>query len=203
MKVNVYICSVITRKLILKTTLKHIASIQTGVFAKPTPEGEVIYLQAKHFDESGQINTELHPDLKADAFAVKHLLRKGDVLFAAKGTKNFAAVYDIEKQAVASTSFFVVKLNDKFRCRILPEFLAWQMNHPVAQTYLKGQAMGSSIVSISKGVLEELEISIPPIQKQQLILNISRLRNKEIELRQQIEMLRDKQIQQQILNAIK
>jgi restriction endonuclease S subunit len=187
----------------LRITLKHIASIQTGVFAKPIPEGDVIYLQAKHFDEAGQISTGLHPDLMAESISERHLLRQGDVLFAAKGTKNFAAVYNLEEPAVASTSFFVIRLEEEFRHRVLPEFLAWLINHPGAQAYLKGQAMGSSIVSISKGVLEELEISKPSIQKQQLILNISKLRNKEIELRQQIERLRDKQIQQQILNAIK
>jgi len=187
----------------LKTTLKHIASIQTGVFAKPAAEGNVIYLQAKHFDETGQISTTLHPDLMADSVSEKHLLRKGDVLFAAKGTKNFAAVYDIEEPAVASTSFFVIRLEAEFKNRVLPKFLAWLMNHPVAQAYLKGQAMGSSIASISKGALEELEISVPPIETQKLILNISKLRNKEIEMRQQIETLRDKQIQQQIINAIK
>ena len=187
----------------MRITLKHIASIQTGVFAKPIPEGDVIYLQAKHFDEVGQISTGLHPDLMAESISERHLLRQGDVLFAAKGTKNFAAVYNLEEPAVASTSFFVIRLEEEFRHRVLPEFLAWLINHPGAQAYLKGQAMGSSIVSISKGVLEELEISTPSIQKQQLILNISKLRNKEIELRQQIERLRDKQIQQQILNAIK
>jgi restriction endonuclease S subunit len=187
----------------LRTTLKYIASIQTGVFAKPVPDGEVIYLQAKHFDEAGQISAELHPDLMADAISERHLLRQGDVLFAAKGTKNFAAVYKLEEPAVASTSFFVIRLEGDYKYQIQPRFLAWLMNQPVAQTYLKGQAMGSSIVSISKGVLEELEISIPSIPKQQLILNISRLRNKEIELRQQVEMLRDKQIQQKIINALK
>jgi restriction endonuclease S subunit len=187
----------------LKTTLKHIASIQTGVFAKPTADGEVVYLQAKHFDEAGQLNATLHPDLMAETVSDKHLLRQGDVLFAAKGTKNFATLYNIDEPAVASTSFFVIRLENEFRHRILPEYLVWLMNHPVAQAYLKGQARGSSIVSISKGVLEELEISIQTIQKQQLILNISNLRNQEIELRQQIEQLRDKQIQQQIINAIK
>lgn len=187
----------------MKTTLRHIASIQTGVFAKPTADGEVLYLQAKHFDEAGQISTELHPDLKEDTISEKHLLRRGDVLFAAKGTKNFAAVYNIDEPAVASTSFFVIRFEEKFKALILPEFLVWLMNHPVVQTLLKSQAMGSSIASISKGVLEELEISIPPIQKQELILNISKLRTKEIKLRQQIEMLRDKQIQQQVLNALK
>jgi len=186
----------------LKTTLKHIASIQTGVFAKPVPDGEVIYLQAKHFDEVGQISAELHPDLMADAIAERHLLRLGDVLFAAKGTKNFAALYNIDEPAVASTSFFVIRLQEVYKQMILPEFLVWLMNHPAAQAYLKGQAMGSSIASISKGVLEELEILIPSIQKQQLILNISKLRNKEIALRQKIESLRDKQIQQQIIQVI-
>lgn len=186
----------------MKTTLKDIASIQTGVFAKPTAEGEVVYLQAKHFDEAGLINAILHPDLMAESIPERHLLRKGDVLFAAKGTKNFAAIYNIDEPSVASTSFFVIRLEEEFRVRILPEFLVWLMNHSITQAYLKGKAMGSSIASISKGVLEALEITIPPLQKQELILKISKLRNKEIELRQQIENLRDKQIQQQILKAI-
>lgn len=186
----------------MKTTLKHISSIQTGVFAKPVPDGEVIYLQAKHFDEGGQISRELHPDVMADTISERHLLRQGDVLFAAKGTKNFAAVYDIEEPAVASTSFFVIRLEGDFKYQIQPRFLAWLMNQPVAQAYLKGQAMGSSIASISKGVLEELEISVPNIKTQETILQISTLRNKEIQLKQQIDVLRNKQIQQIIINAI-
>ena len=187
----------------MKTALKHIASIQTGVFAKPVPDGEVIYLQAKHFDEVGQISAELHPDLMVDAISERHLLRQGDVLFAAKGTKNFAALYNLKEPAVASTSFFVIRLENEFQYRLLPEFLAWLMNHTAAQAYLKGQAMGSSIASISKGVLEELEILIPNIKKQEIILQIINLRNKEIQLKQQIDVLKNKQIQQIIINAIK
>ena len=183
--------------------LKHIASTQTGFFAKPVFGGEVLYLQAKHFNEAGQISTGLLPDLMADSISERHLLKRGDVLFAAKGTKNFAVVYDIDELAVASTSFFVIRLKDEFKQRILPEFLTWLMNHSVNQSYLKAQARGSSIVSISKRALEELEVSIPIIQKQNLILKISSLRSKEKDLMQQIEILREKQIQQQIINAIK
>lgn len=187
----------------MKTTLKHIASIQTGVFAKPMPDGDVIYLQAKHFDEYGQLIVDLHADLPADTISEKHLLRQGDVLFAAKGTKNFAAVYDIERPAVASTSFFVIRLEDNYRSIILPEFIAWYINGAEAQSFLKGFAKGSSIASISKIILEVLEITCPPTDSQRLILNIAKLRKREKLLRQQIELLRDKQIQQQILNAIK
>ena len=99
--------------------LKHIASTQTGFFAKPVFGGEVLYLQAKHFNEAGQISTGLLPDLMADSISERHLLKRGDVLFAAKGTKNFAVVYDIDELAVASTSFFVIRLKDEFKLRIL------------------------------------------------------------------------------------
>jgi restriction endonuclease S subunit len=185
----------------LKTTLKHIASIQTGVFAKPIHKGEIVYLQAKHFDENGQLLSTLHTDLKADGISNKHLLKHGDVLFAAKGTKNFAAIYENQNNpAVASTSFFVIRMTDK---KVLSEYLAWFLNSSSAQTLLKRQALGTSIPSISKQVLEELEIPVPDIKKQKLILTIYQLGNKEKNLRKQIETLRKQQIQQQIINAIK
>jgi restriction endonuclease S subunit len=188
----------------LKTTLGHIANIQTGIFAKPVPKGEIVYLQSKHFNENGQLHALLHPDLKADNITEKHLLRHGDVLFAAKGTKNFAAWYESKNQpAVASTSFFVIRLNDSFQNQILPEFLVWFMNHPISQKFLKGNAIGTAIVSISKSVLEELELSIPDVKTQKAILKISELHKREKKIMHGIEELKEKIIQQQILNAIK
>lgn len=185
----------------MKTKVKHIAGIQTGLFAKPIVNGEVVYLQAKHFDEEGIIKRSLTLDLQAKDISEKHLLIPGDVLFAAKGTKNFASVFGVQHPpSVASTSFFVLRLiND----HVLPEFLAWFLNHPSTQQILKGQAIGSSLVSISKTVLEELDISVPSMVIQEKILHISRLRNIEKKLKQEIEALKEKQIQQKILNAIK
>jgi restriction endonuclease S subunit len=185
----------------LKSALKQIAFIQTGLFAKPIAKGDIVYLQAKHFDENGNLRSSFHPDLKSDHVTTKHLLKAGDVLFAAKGTKNFAAVFEnLNEQAVASTSFFVIRLVDN---NILPEFIVWYLNHPSAQKILKGQAIGTSIVSISKTVLEELEIPIPDIETQKAILRIAQLHKDEKKLKHKIETLREKQIQQHILNAVK
>ena len=185
----------------MKAVLKHITSIQTGVFAKPIQKGEIVYLQAKHFDEGGELSETLYPDLDFDSKIEKHLLKKGDVLFAAKGSKNFASWYENDKMpAVASTSFFVIRLIDK---NVLPGYLTWFLNHPGTQTLLKGQARGSSIASISKAVLLELEIPIPSTQKQELILRIFKLRNRERNLKQQIENLREIEIQNLLINAIK
>jgi restriction endonuclease S subunit len=185
----------------LKTTLKNIATIQTGVFAKPIQSGEIVYLQAKHFDENGELKETLYPDLNLKSKIEKHLLRKGDILFAAKGTKNFAAWYENEAiPAVASTSFFVIRINESY---IIPGYLTWFLNHPDTQYLLKSYARGTSIASISKAVLSELEIPIPNIQKQELILKIFKLRNREKKLTQKIQDLRERYIQEELINAIK
>lgn len=185
----------------MKTLIKDITNIQTGLFAKPSGIGNVVYLQSKHFDEYGQLHSVLHPDLMAEGISEKHLLKNGDVLFAAKGTKNFAAVFENHNEAaVASTSFFVIRLTDK---KLLPEYLAWFLNSHITQTILKGQAIGTSMPSISKQVLENMEITIPGIETQKVILQITKLHYKEKTLKHKIETLREKLIQQQIINALK
>lgn len=196
-----YFCSSITKEYILKALIKDIARIQTGLFAKLYGIGELVYLQSRHFDEYGQLNTVLQPDLKSEGISEKHFLREGDVLFSAKGTKNFAAVFENHNEpSVASTSFFVIRPINK---KVLPQYLAWFLNSNATQTLLKGQAIGTSIPSISKQVLENLEIPVPDIELQKAILQITNLRNREKVLKQKIETLREKQIQQQIFNAIK
>lgn len=185
----------------MKTLIKDITNIQTGLFAKPTDKGEVVYLQSKHFDENGKLLGELHPDLLANNISEKHLLKDGDVLFAAKGTKNFAAVYENQNPAaVASTSFFVLRPTDN---KIIPEYLSWFLNHPETQKLIKDNARGTAIPSIRKTVLEDLEISIPSIEKQRTVIKLSALARKENELRMNILQQRKQLIEQQIINAIK
>lgn len=185
----------------MKPLIKDITITKTGLFAKPTGKGKVVYLQSKYFDEYGNLTAALYPDLESDSISDKHLLNAGDVLFAAKGTKNFATVYESgNPPAVASTSFFVIRLTDK---NVLPEFLAWFLNHPQTQSLLKGKARGTSIPSITKSVLENLELVIPPIEKQKLIVRLSQLVLQETDLRERIFTQRKQLIEQQIINAIK
>jgi restriction endonuclease S subunit len=85
---------------------------------------------------------------------------------------------------------------------VLAQYLAWFLNSHTIQTLLKGKAIGTSIPSISKQVLENLEITVPNIEIQKAILQITKLRNKEKSLKQKIEVLRDKYINQQLLKVI-
>ncbi|MBR5281714.1 MAG: restriction endonuclease subunit S, partial [Alistipes sp.] len=86
----------------------------------------------------------------------------------------------IEQKCVASPSFLVIRLHDK--SAILPEFVAWYLNLPTTQSTLAVQARGTSIMSISKATLGELEIPIPPIERQKKYIELSKLQKREQEL---------------------
>ncbi|MDD5770409.1 MAG: hypothetical protein PHE25_05560 [Candidatus Gracilibacteria bacterium] len=77
----------------MKNKVKDIAVVQTGVFLRTGKKGNVTYLQAKHFNDYGDLRESLIPDLKQEEISKKHLLQDGDILFSAKGTRNFATVY--------------------------------------------------------------------------------------------------------------
>ena len=161
------------------TKLNNIATIQTGVFAKTTPNPNALYLQQSDFDGNGELRNTTQPTIIVAN--QKHLLAAGDLLLASKGNNNMCVIVpEIEQKCVASPSFLVIRLHDK--SAILPEFVAWYLNLPATQTTLALQARGTSIMSISKATLGDLEIPIPPLEKQQKYIELSKLQKREQEL---------------------
>jgi len=99
-------------------------------------------------------------------------LQPGDVVFVARGTRNFAvSLQDVPRPAVCSQYFFLLRV--KPTSGMLPDFLAWQINGAPAQRYLASNAEGSDQLSIRRGVLESLPIVVPPIAKQGLIVALA------------------------------
>ena len=188
----------------METQLQYIATIQTGVFAKPVLHGKVVYLQAKHFDENGQLLDLIIPDLSYSNQIIKHILIDGDVLFAAKGSKNFATQYQNKNgMCVASSTFLVIRLKDDFKnTQIMPEYLCWYINQPKTQEQLKAKARGSSIQSISKMDLLELDISIPSVEKQRIIAKVDTLQKTEHSIIKKLQQLKEQYIQHRLFSAI-
>ncbi|MFQ5486714.1 MAG: restriction endonuclease subunit S [bacterium] len=166
----------------MKTTLQlqEIATIQTGVYRKPDLYGDIIYLQAKHFNGNGEIVSNLPRDLKYDSRLEKHILKNNDILFAAKGVRNFAFLYEERLgDSIASSTFFVIKIHKKNRQVVLPEYLHWFFNQPQAQVFFRANAKGSSLPSVSMLDLGRLEIPIPKPAEQKRILAFHALWQKE------------------------
>ncbi|OFY38737.1 MAG: hypothetical protein A2X18_08670 [Bacteroidetes bacterium GWF2_40_14] len=160
--------------------IREIADIQSGVYLKTAPDGDVIYLQIKDFEINNNTTSNLEPSIKDNGNISNHLLLEGDLLFAAKGTSNFCVVYNISiGKAVASSSFFVIRIKNT---EVNPYFLCWFLNsHDILKT-LKNHAVGSSIPSITKSMIQDIEFELPSIEKQRLIMEISNLQKKEEEL---------------------
>lgn len=185
----------------MKTKLSNIAKVHSGIYAKPELEGNVYYVQARHFDHQHQFNKNVKPDLKADGKIERHFLQPGDVLVAAKGNDHFAVEYKgIIKPAVASSMFIVIKPKSN---SVLPSFITWFINQKKTQNVLADVSKGTALPSITNSDLGNIEIPVPTIEKQKLILQIYDLYLKENEILNQIHSLREQQIVQKIINALK
>jgi hypothetical protein len=98
-------------------------------------------------------------------------LASGDVIFTTRGRRNFAlALEDIPGLAVCSPHFFVLKSREPGK--LLPAFLAWQINQKPAQEYLQQAATGSHILNITRAAIENLPIALPPVNVQRAILEL-------------------------------
>ena len=186
----------------MKTKIKNLATIQSGLYQKPEPLGEVLYLQTRHFNEAGEYIQVSQPERIADIQIEKHILREGDILFAAKGTKNFAALYNAGiGKAVASSSLYVIRVDS--RTRVLPEFICWYINSIDGQMFLKLHAKGTALPSIPISVLQELEMFMPSLQIQKHIIEIQSLRTREHFLLTEIDRLKGQLLQRQLLSFTK
>ena len=61
----------------------------------------------------------------------------------------------------------------------MPEYVAWYLNSPIIQNILASHALGSAIKSITKNILEDLEIPIPSIERQKAYIALDQLQKRE------------------------
>ena len=186
----------------MKTSLNNIATLSTGVYAQPDIIADTYYLQANHFINNYQFDNSVKPYLKLENKYEKHLLNNGDILFAAKGFNNFAVVYNSTiGQAVASSSFIIIRISGEYQNKILPEYLVWFINTTPQIKVFHHSKAASTIPSISISQLKNLMVDFPNIEKQKLIIKIFQLRNQEKEIIKQIDIYKENLIQHKLLKA--
>ena len=185
----------------MKSQIKHIAKITSGVYLKGKPSGDVFNLQARDVDEDFRFRKGLSPTAFSDVKTKKHYLHKGDVLVVSKGGDFFAVVYNEEySPAVASSIFLVIRNPDLDK--VVPEYLSWYINHPKTQHFFKSVSKGTSLSTINKGHLASLEIPLPSLEKQKKIVLFEELKSRRNKLINQIAALKEKLINQQLLNLV-
>jgi hypothetical protein len=181
-----------------KMILSSVAVLKSGYpfrgSIEESADGDVLALQMKDVDRnvgvdwSGAARTTLAGRKQPD------WLKAGDVLFVSKGARFYAVCIDEPPTpSVCSPHFFNLQVLPQVR--LLPEFLAWQINQPPFQRQLQQAAEGSSQLSIRRPVLESLTLCVPPLADQARIVALVDLARRERHTLQRLIHNRELQLQ--------
>ena len=180
-----------------KIKLKDTAEIISGVYLKSVPTGEILCLQVKDLAMSSPqttaARTEYSPKLE------NYMLRKGDLLFAAKGVTYICKLFNLNIPALPSTTLYAIRLKSNL---ITPEFLCWYLNHPSVVAEIKTMQLGSTVPVINKSALENLEIPIPNLKTQQIVVKLSEMQKREEALLKEIAEKRVQITNQILINEL-
>ena len=177
--------------------ISEIAEVVSGVYLLAAPYGEVYYLQIKDLLSESPEKTASKVTLSAKN--ERYLLAKGDLLFAGKGTTYLCKVFDLDIPAIASTTFYIIRIGDG---DILPDYLCWYLSQPKTLAIIKSGQVGTGTPLIRKQILENLEIAIPDLKTQQQIVELAKLQQKEEELLKTITEKRNLITNQLIMNKL-
>ena len=158
----------------MKFTVADIATISAGhPFRGKIPEksgSDIRVVQMKNIAAENKVSWDniIEPELIGTK--QPDWLMKGDVIFAARGARNYAALIDQSRERIVSSPhFYIIRIKNQ---SLLPEFLVWQLNQKPLQNYFDRSAEGSLTKSVRRSVLENAEINIPMLQKQKQILGL-------------------------------
>ncbi len=181
--------------------LPQLVQITSGINNKRNPQGSVYYLGASDFVSATQLDKLITPSIYYSEKLEKHFLKKGDVLILSKGHHGFPAFLfnDETIKAVASSVFLVLRETVK---EILPEYVSWYINLKSTQQFLIRLSRGSALPAINKKIVESLDIPVIPLQQQQQIIAISKLKEQESALVQQIDILKSLQIEKTLKETL-
>lgn len=186
--------------------LQDISEVRLGYQPKPTfkpsMDGSFRLIQIKDFDKNRNLDVSGMVKFKPDRDLTSLALSSGDVLFLARGQRNWSVSIDtIIDNVVAVAYFFVLRpITDD----LMSAYLAWYLNQPPAKAYLTQHARrGSHMPVVPKSALINLPIDLPPVSTQKQIVELNRLAQSERHLVSKIGEKRTNLVQTISLQAIK
>jgi hypothetical protein len=106
------------------------------------------------------------------------ILKAGDMLFMARGSRNFSVLLEaIPDSVLAAACFFIIRVsNDK----VLPDYLCWYLNQaPVEHYLIQHSGRGVHMPVVRRSVLENIDVPIPTLEIQKKIMETQILMKEE------------------------
>lgn len=162
--------------------LPDICTIQTGYTVRsrldPVASGGVPAIQLRDISPSGSIAPDSLARVALDGLADRFFVRAGDIVFRSRGDRNTATALDDRFREPAVAVLPLIVLRPKLGVA-MPEYIAWAMNQPEAQRHFDATARGTSLRMVPKSALEDLELNVPALATQRLIVQLDALADQE------------------------
>ena len=166
--------------------LLDIANIQSGYLSRgriePVADGPYYLLQAKDVDADRLTYlTDSIVRFNPDVSRKDWILQKDDIVFMARGARNFAVILeDVPQPLLAAACFFIIRISHQ---GCLPHYLWWYLNQAPVEDYLHRESgRGVHMPVVRRAVLENMEIPVPPIETQRKIVALDTLMRTEQDL---------------------
>ena len=189
----------------MKTKLKNIATIQNGYSFRSRlekdPYGNVSVVQMKDLTTDNRVNVS--GVVISDVKEVKeyHQLRRDDIIFRTRGLDTTACILDEEiENSILAAPLLRIRVDEE---KVLPKYLQWYINQSPAQSFLNSRARGTTQKMITKQALEELEVEMPTLDRQNLIIELANLSNQEQSLLTDLAQKKKEYISAILINSIK
>ena len=182
----------------MKVKLKDIAVVSSGITFRsrlqPLAAGNLRIVQMKDLGDDNRVHVGDVMRVEYKMPKRSHFIQVGDLVFRSRGQTTTAAILNADcDNAVVAAPLLRIQVR---RERVLPEYLLWYLNHPVAQAYFFSCSEGTAIKMITLKTLESMELDLPPMETQSVIVRLFNLSMTEQHLLESIKQQREKYIQE-------
>jgi restriction endonuclease S subunit len=166
----------------MKIKIKKLATVQMGYPFRSrlegSTDGDMQVIQMKDLLNNNTVGCEELVKVEKEKVKEHHLAQKGDLIFRSRGLTTTAAILrDDPGRAVVSAPLLRIRITEPDR--ILPEYLNWYISQRDAQIFLTSRAKGTAQKMISKQTIEDLEVTLPSLEKQKTIVELASLSARE------------------------
>lgn len=165
----------------MKVKLGNMATVQAGYSFRSRLEsldtGAVAVIQMKDLTSANRVDCSELARVDMEVPKEHHLVRPGDLIFRSRGlTSNSALLADDPGDAVLAAPLLRIRIKGG---AVLPEYLNWYISQQPAQIYFASCSEGTALKMISKQSLENMELFVPPLDRQRLIVELAALEEEE------------------------